>query len=420
MHRRRFGLVSLLASLLFSLVAVPAAQAAPVCLGKRATIVGTQEGEELVGTPRADVIVGRGGNDLIRGRGGGDRICGKDGSDDLRGGRGPDAIEGGGDPDALTGGPGDDRLTSGRGPFHLFWPGRGDDIARGGPTTDFIIYDFADRGVTVDLGAGTSTGEGSDTLRAMDGVQGSPFDDTLRGDDSSNLLQGGRGDDTIRGMGNPDGIFSPDFLLGHRGDDDLDGGDGHDLASYVTANHGVTVNLAVGTATGQGDDTLAGIEGLEGSPQSDTLTGDGADNTFFGLNGDDTISGGAGTDAVFYSRRAVTVDLGAGMASGEGVDTLAGLEDIYGSPGPDDLTGEAGRNVIRGRGGDDAIAGLAGDDELLGGDGTDTVDGGADTDACAGETESNCESDPTAVRMPQASRVMIQYLVSRDRLHPQD
>ena len=71
------------------------------CKGKRATIVGTRQGEQLVGTPRRDVIAALAGNDSVNGRGGKDLICGGRGDDKLRGGPGRDV---------LSGGPGRNRL----------------------------------------------------------------------------------------------------------------------------------------------------------------------------------------------------------------------------------------------------------------------------------------------------------------------
>ncbi len=71
------------------------------CKGKRATIVGTRQGEKLIGTPRRDVIAALAGNDFVKGRGGNDLICGGRGDDKLRGGPGRDV---------LSGGPGRNRL----------------------------------------------------------------------------------------------------------------------------------------------------------------------------------------------------------------------------------------------------------------------------------------------------------------------
>lgn len=67
----------------------------PLCLGKRATIVGTAGANALEGTARADVISGLGGNDTIDGLGGSDLVCGGAGLDILVGGPGADRLDGG-------------------------------------------------------------------------------------------------------------------------------------------------------------------------------------------------------------------------------------------------------------------------------------------------------------------------------------
>ena len=67
------------------------------------------------------------------------------------------------------------------------------------------------------------------------------------------------------------------------------------------------------------------------------------------------------------------VDLAADTATGEGADTLAGIESAIGSSFADDLTGGAGPNALTGGPGTDTLVGGAGDDALTGGPGTDTV-----------------------------------------------
>jgi uncharacterized delta-60 repeat protein len=85
----------------------------PRCVGKRATIVGTDRRDTLRGTPRADVIVSLGGNDRIRAGRGNDLVCGGAGNDDITGQSGRDRLFGGPGNDRLLGGPGNDRLTGG-------------------------------------------------------------------------------------------------------------------------------------------------------------------------------------------------------------------------------------------------------------------------------------------------------------------
>jgi len=172
------------------------------------------------------------------------------------------------------------------------------------PTT--ASYAGAPGGVTVDLGSGSATGDGADTLTGVTNVIGSGFGDTLIGDASANSLAGGGGDDLLEGRG---------------GNDFLDGGSGSNTADYSLAAASVTVNLAAGFADPDGDggsDTLINIQNANGSANNDTLIGDDTPNRLSGGGGDDIITGGLGED---------TIDAGPGddtIAARDGiVDTLA-------------------------------------------------------------------------------------------------
>lgn len=70
--------------------------------------------------------------------------------------------------------------------------------------------------VAVDLRAGTARGRGLDRLTGIDNVDGSRFDDDLRGDSKGNYIFGGSGDDAMYGRGGFDTLF---------------GDSGHDLGS---------------------------------------------------------------------------------------------------------------------------------------------------------------------------------------------
>src|SRR5205085_10947767 len=122
--------------------------------------------------------------------------------------------------------------------------------------------------------------------------------------------------------------------------------------------------LAARTASGDGTDTLASVNGLIGSEYDDMLAGDNDTNLIIGgggndnINargsadlvsgdaGDDALDGGAGRDAVSYyeSPRGVIVTLATGKAGGWGSDRLVRLEDVYGSRHADRLVGNAAVN----------------------------------------------------------------------------
>src|SRR6266545_1184092 len=131
---------------------------------------------------------------------------------------------------------------------------------------------------------------------------------------------------------------------------------------------GGIVSLTTGTATGEGTDTLANIEDLEGSRHDDTLTGDAGPNVLFSTPGNDSFDGSTGTDTLSYafSQSAVTASLTTGTATGEGTDTITGIENLNGSPFTDNLTGDALPNVLHGLGGNDTLSGSDGDDTLTG------------------------------------------------------
>jgi len=184
------------------------------CRGETATIVGTLGPDLLEGTAGRDVIAGLGGDDVITGLSGNDRICGGAGNDTIDGGGGRDRLFGDEGNDALNGAGGDDILQGGDGDDTLV-PGPGDDTLNGGPGTDTVDYRRAPLAATVDLAAGTAVADGTDTLRALENVDGSRHAD---------IIHGSRGPDVLRGLG------GDDVLVGREGNDRLDGGGGADTA----------------------------------------------------------------------------------------------------------------------------------------------------------------------------------------------
>lgn len=242
-----------------------------------------------------------------------------------------------------------------------------------------------------DVIAGLGGGDVIKGLGGGDSICGGNGSDKLIGGDRGDALAGEAGNDALSGGG------GSDFFFGGPGNDTFNGGAGiDDTASYFFAPSGIQADLAAGTATGEGTDTLTGIEDLEGSRFDDTLTGDPNWNFFFPGDGNDIVVGGGDTrDLVnfFFSPNAVVVDLTAGTATGEGTDTLTGIGQVFGSRHDDMIIGDVNANSLYGGPGTDTISGAAGDDKLDGGEGTDTLDGGDGTDTCtSGETVTSCEA----------------------------
>jgi Ca2+-binding RTX toxin-like protein len=335
---------------------------------------GTDASDVVEGTAGDDILCGFGGDDRLLGRGGHDILYGGEGDDVLNGGSGTDeligeagtdAYRGGngeldrtwfthapgpvevhladgtaggdgalGDPDAVeqlrgvegaVGTPFDDVMVGGAG-ANIFAGSGGADRLRGGRGADVADYEFAPGSVRVDLAANHSRGaDGRDVFSGTESILGSAFDDVLLGDGKDNEIGGLGGDDRMEGRGS-----ELDSLV------------------YARAPIGVTVDLKLGAAFGEGSDTLAGFERVTGSPYGDTLAGGDDADMLLGLGGADTVQGRGGPDTM--------------TAAG-------GNDELLGGPGRDDLNG--------GSGGDD-------------------MDGGPNVDRCvqAGGTGTvvNCET----------------------------
>lgn len=226
--------------------------------------------------------------DYIYGSPGVNYLFGMDGTDHIEGRGGFDFIDGGADNDDLDGGPGRDILT----------------------------FFEADLGVIVSLEDGTvnnntapitgpstrsvrrpdvSAPAGSDIVNGFEGVFGTPYDDEITGSDAV--------DDTFIG-----GFCYDPFadLYCADGDDTFDGRGGQDFVFLLFAPGQMVVDLTKGRSSGNGDDWLTSVEGILGSPFTDTLIGSpgpdflfgsGGNDALFGEAGDDFLIGGTGTDS---------------------------------------------------------------------------------------------------------------------------
>ena len=300
----------------------------------------------------------------------------------------------------------DASLGPGNGPFISFLNGGLGNDRLGGGTNGAVIdgdegvdsYRLGNGFTRVDLQAGTATGEGRTlTLRRIEKVYGDDVNDTLLGARRADFLAGGKGIDTIDGREGNDTLHGgegDDTLSGGLGDDTINGdaiddadapmkAAGTDTVTYAAAAAAVTVNLTTGKATGEGADTLINIENVIGTRFADAITGNAGRNVLNGGNGNDVLAGGAGNDSLIggqgsdtvefsKAKAAVTVDLAAGRASGEGADSLSGIENVRGSAFGDVISGSSSRNTLNGGDGRDTLNGGTGADTLTGGKGRDT------------------------------------------------
>jgi VCBS repeat-containing protein len=245
---------------------------------------------------------------------------------------------------------------------------------RGGfDTASYYNLTYTTGAITVDMASGIVTGDassGTDTLRSIEGVQGTFFDDTY--------VATGMG--TGANIGNF-GTFSQ--FEGMDGNDHITG-NGNTRVVYANASAAVTVDLAGtahGTAPGDlahvGNDTFTLVNSVAGSAFDDHFIGTANSETFLGLGGNDLIDAGAGFDTAVYNGFSMTggisVDLAAGTVIGNasiGTDTLHSVEGVqgtnsadtyvatgYGSGGALNIGNFTAFNQFEGLGGNDTITG---------------------------------------------------------------
>jgi Ca2+-binding RTX toxin-like protein len=159
---------------------------------------------------------------------------------------------------------------------------------------------------------------------------GGAGNDQLIGSAVRDEISTGSGIDVVHAGGGEDEIESPGSPFANgTGTADIDAGDGDDV---VTAR-----GASVEVDGGAGDDTISGTEGndvIVGGLGDDTLDGRGGNDTFDegdAPTGADAIGGGAGTDVVDYSARALPVaatfdGMADDGAPGEGDNLAADVE----------------------------------------------------------------------------------------------
>jgi Ca2+-binding RTX toxin-like protein len=208
-------------------------------------------------------------------------------------------------------------------------------------------------------------------------ITGTDGDDVLNGTPGADVIAGLEGADTIYGLG------GADMICGGAGNDMIYGGDDSDT---IYAN--------------------AGADYLYGEGGNDSLYGGAGNDKFIGGAGDDFMAGGSGLDLLDYSGAgAMTVDLYAQTAAGDGNDSVISFErligsafgdtliggpadnTIWGGAGNDMISGGGGNDLLYGQDGDDMVYGNGGDDVLWGGAGTDILLGGLGTDTLDGTLE---------------------------------
>jgi Ca2+-binding RTX toxin-like protein len=231
-----------------------------------------------------------GNDDIYDGRGGGSisqRLDLGDGNDTAYGSAGNEALGGDNDNDWLDGGFGDDDL-------------------QGGDGIDTAAFSGS-VGATVSLAlVQQNTNYGLDALTEIENLSGGSGADRFTGDLKANTLMGNAGNDS---------------LDGGDGDDILDGGSGTDTVVF-SGSLAAIANLALGSATGYGTDTLINIENLTGGAGADRFTGNSSANMLIGDAGNDTLLGGLGNDKLTGGSGADFFVFDTSLSAKKNVDTI--------------------------------------------------------------------------------------------------
>jgi Ca2+-binding RTX toxin-like protein len=268
---------------------------------RASTVGGPVANDTLYGTTGNNSLSGGNGNDVIYGYEGQDTLDGGNGTDTLYGNQGNDVLQGGSGNDSLYANDGNDTLTG----------GLGNDYLNGGVGNN--LYQF-------------NAGDGQDTILDENGTD---------------TLQFGAG------LTSTNAIFSADI-------------NGQLLVSFAGRSESVSIQDVWSPSY-----TTRGIETLRfGDNVTMTLSqiaaklqvlGDGDNNSLYGSNLAESISGGEGND---------------------NLNGYAGNDSLYGGNGNDTLYGNVGNDVLLGGNGTDTIYGNEGTDTIQGGAGTDWLYGG--------------------------------------------
>jgi hypothetical protein len=260
------------------------------------------------------------------------------------------------------------------------------DTLVGGTGTD-ILNATQDGNFSLSNTAFSNTAYGNFTLSGFEDADltggNSANDFTVTGWTGMATIAGGAGNDTITATANANFVLSDDELtVSGGGTFDLSGIDAADLTGGV-GNNNFTVTDWYNPATltgGGGSDTVTatrdanftlsdslltpsngGSFTLSGIANA-VLTGGSSNNNFTvsGWTGDDTLTGGGGTDTVIATRDSnMTLTNSLLTITGGGTSALSGFSDAQ-------LTGGSGNDAF-------TVSGWTGDATLTGGGGSDTV-----------------------------------------------
>jgi VCBS repeat-containing protein len=356
------------------------------------TINGTEGNDTLTGALNNDTINGLGGDDTLNGGDGNDQLNGGDGNDKLNGQVGNDVLNGGAGNDTLDDGLGSNSLYGGDGDdtIVLYNLSLSQAVIDGGAGNDNFNLSYLNVNQTITTGSGSDTIHvynpggigGTGVIFVTDftpGKGGDVFDIAGLINSSSGL------------PANTDPFGTGFLRVVQNGANaelqwDSNGATGgavwrtvvvfqNSTASNLTADNFSPAYNPDGTGLGA---TINGTEGndtLTGALNNDTINGLGGDDTLNGGDGNDQLNGGDGNDKLNGQFGNDVLDGGAGNDT---LDDNQGSNSFYGGDGNDTITiydAKATQAVIDGGAGNDSITVdyFTSNQTITTGSGTDTI-----------------------------------------------
>ena len=337
-------------------------------------------------------LTGGSGNDTITGAAGDDRLAGGAGNDALLGGDGNDRLEGGAGNDSLTGGAGNDSivLAGTREGYTVDTVNRtitDTDLSDGDDGVDSYAADieyveFADQQLMIGIPPNNAPQLGAPGLQSGSYADNAGFSYTIP--TTAFVDEDGNQADPYDGL-----AFTATLVGGGALPGWLSFNPATKAFSYASgaAAIGSSVTVRVTASDGQAsifaDFTVSIIQGA-GAP----INGGAGDDLLVATFRSETIDGAGGNDTADYGGSGAGVTIGLAGAPGAGGfaagDTLANVENLWGSAHADTLNGSSLANLLDGGTGDDTLIAGDGDDLLSGDSGTDTLRGEAGNDNLAG------------------------------------
>jgi Ca2+-binding RTX toxin-like protein len=288
--------------------------------------------EEVQGTGYDDIIVSGNASGHFDGREGNDKITSGSGDDSIDGGAGNDTLIGGTGDNFYEGGAGLDSYTGGTLTTDNQW--------------DKISFERETGGVGI---IATFTGGGNVTVKDTYGNNetGTGIDE-IKGSQYVDLITGSTGNESAEGMGGADtfnmGIGRDRIEYSHESDAGTTQGvivNISTAAITATLNNGLeTVQAGHARDSFGANDTLNGVEDVDGTDFNDVIYGNVDDNELRGRDGTDIIHGGNGNDNI---------------RGDEGGNFNQGNDQLFGEAGNDSFKGGAGNDLIDGGADDDRV-----------------------------------------------------------------